>query len=68
MFGADGGRCKMRVCVVFLRMRYFPGCLQDGETALHFAATSWSDGKEKLTFLLAKGAGVNIQSSVSVNI
>ena len=39
--------------------------MQDGKTALHLAAGSDYEGKEKLTLLLKNGASVNAEDKVS---
>ena len=47
--------------------RFVSFCLyQEGDTALHAAAESESDGKEKMVILVENGADVNIQSPVSI--
>ena len=42
--------------------------LQEGATALHFAAITRQEGKEKLSVLLEKGGNANIPDLVSFSI
>ena len=52
--------------VIFISVSFndFWYCVQDGRSALHWAAESESEGKEKLMVLLEKGADCNVQDQV----
>ena len=52
--------------VIFIAVSFndFLYCVQIGRTALHWAAKSESEGKEKLMVLLENGADCNVQDQV----